>query len=105
MGSAGSVAILLAPYLIQSLVFALPGRSIMGVDIGGATTDVFSVFGGTFNRTVSANLGSRTADWLNDRLLHTTVAPAGMGTSRTPRSWTTSSPPTRWLDWVGYGIA
>ena len=29
----------------------------VGVDIGGATTDVFSVFGGTFNRTVSANLG------------------------------------------------
>ncbi|MCZ6691688.1 MAG: glutamate mutase L [Planctomycetota bacterium] len=29
----------------------------MGVDIGGATTDVFSVFGGVFNRTVSANLG------------------------------------------------
>ncbi|MGQ0553637.1 MAG: glutamate mutase L [Planctomycetota bacterium] len=31
--------------------------SVMGVDIGGATTDVFSVFGGVFNRTVSANLG------------------------------------------------
>jgi uncharacterized protein (TIGR01319 family) len=30
---------------------------VIGVDIGGATTDVFSVFGGTFNRTVSANLG------------------------------------------------
>ncbi|MAX35552.1 MAG: methylaspartate mutase [Gimesia sp.] len=29
----------------------------LGVDIGGATTDVFSVFNGTFNRTVSANLG------------------------------------------------
>lgn len=29
----------------------------IGVDIGGATTDVFSVFGGIFNRTVSANLG------------------------------------------------
>jgi len=29
----------------------------VGVDIGGATTDVFSVFNGTFNRTVSANLG------------------------------------------------
>ncbi|MAC56582.1 MAG: methylaspartate mutase, partial [Gimesia sp.] len=29
----------------------------LGVDIGGATTDVFSVFDGTFNRTVSANLG------------------------------------------------
>lgn len=31
--------------------------NILGVDIGGATTDVFSVFGGTYNRTVSANLG------------------------------------------------
>ncbi|MDE2125029.1 MAG: glutamate mutase L [Armatimonadetes bacterium] len=31
--------------------------NVLGVDIGGATTDVFSVFGGTFNRTVSANLG------------------------------------------------
>ena len=35
---------------------------VVGVDIGGATTDVFSVFknragGATFNRTVSANLG------------------------------------------------
>ena len=30
---------------------------VLGVDIGGATTDVFSVFGGTFVRTVSANLG------------------------------------------------
>ena len=33
------------------------GMQVIGVDIGGATTDVFSVFGGTFNRTVSANLG------------------------------------------------
>jgi uncharacterized protein (TIGR01319 family) len=32
-------------------------RSVLAVDIGGATTDVFSVFEGTFNRTVSANLG------------------------------------------------
>lgn len=31
--------------------------SVIGVDIGGATTDVFSVFQNTFNRTVSANLG------------------------------------------------
>jgi len=31
--------------------------SVVGVDIGGATTDVFSVFNGKFNRTVSANLG------------------------------------------------
>ena len=30
---------------------------VLVVDVGGATTDVFSVFGGTFNRTVSANLG------------------------------------------------
>src|SRR5262249_52059091 len=33
------------------------GTNVVGVDIGGATTDVFSVFGGVFNRTVSANLG------------------------------------------------
>jgi uncharacterized protein (TIGR01319 family) len=31
--------------------------NLIGVDIGGATTDVFSVFNGLFNRTVSANLG------------------------------------------------
>ena len=31
--------------------------NVLGVDIGGATTDVFSVFQGIFNRTVSANLG------------------------------------------------
>lgn len=30
---------------------------VLAVDIGGATTDVFSVFSGVFNRTVSANLG------------------------------------------------
>jgi uncharacterized protein (TIGR01319 family) len=33
------------------------GINALGVDIGGATTDVFSVFDGAFNRTVSANLG------------------------------------------------
>ncbi|MCP5006299.1 MAG: methylaspartate mutase [Planctomycetes bacterium] len=31
--------------------------NVVGVDIGGATTDVFSVFDGIFNRTVSANYG------------------------------------------------
>ena len=31
--------------------------NVIGVDIGGATTDVFSVFEEVFNRTVSANLG------------------------------------------------
>lgn len=31
--------------------------SAIGVDIGGATTDIFSVFQEIFNRTVSANLG------------------------------------------------
>ncbi len=31
--------------------------NVLAVDIGGATTDVFSVFEGVFNRTVSANLG------------------------------------------------
>ena len=42
---------------IIQLMAARYGRDIVGVDIGGATTDVFSSFGGTFTRTVSANLG------------------------------------------------
>lgn len=33
------------------------GLNVVGADIGGATTDVFSVFEGRFTRTVSANLG------------------------------------------------
>jgi hypothetical protein len=43
--------------LIMQTIAELRGINILGVDIGGATTDVFSVFGGIFNRTVSANLG------------------------------------------------
>lgn len=42
--------------MIQSLARSRRA-DVVGVDIGGATTDVFSVFGGAFNRTVSANLG------------------------------------------------
>jgi hypothetical protein len=42
--------------IIQALA-ERDGVNVVGVDIGGATTDVFSVFGGAFNRTVSANLG------------------------------------------------
>jgi uncharacterized protein (TIGR01319 family) len=38
-------------------VAAKENINCLGVDIGGATTDVFSVFDGVFNRTVSANLG------------------------------------------------
>lgn len=43
--------------LIIQTIAKQRGISVIGVDIGGATTDVFSVFKGTFNRTVSANLG------------------------------------------------
>ena len=43
--------------LIMQTIAEERGINILGVDIGGATTDVFSVFGGVFNRTVSANLG------------------------------------------------
>ncbi|HLK61358.1 MAG TPA: glutamate mutase L [Chthonomonadaceae bacterium] len=42
---------------IMETIAAQRGINVLGVDIGGATTDVFSVFGGVFNRTVSANLG------------------------------------------------
>lgn len=49
--------------LVIEKVARRDGVAVVGVDIGGATTDVFSVFGvpgggeTVFNRTVSANLG------------------------------------------------
>ncbi len=43
--------------LIMEEIAKRDGINVVGVDIGGATTDVFSVFDGKFNRTVSANLG------------------------------------------------
>jgi uncharacterized protein (TIGR01319 family) len=43
--------------LIMQTIAERKGINVVGVDIGGATTDVFSVFDGQFNRTVSANLG------------------------------------------------
>lgn len=43
--------------LIMQTIARKQGINVVGVDIGGATTDVFSVFGEVFNRTVSANLG------------------------------------------------
>lgn len=42
---------------IIETIAAQYGINVLAVDIGGATTDVFSVFSGVFNRTVSANLG------------------------------------------------
>ncbi len=43
--------------LIMQTIAKRENLNLIGVDIGGATTDVFSVFKGIFNRTVSANLG------------------------------------------------
>ncbi len=43
--------------LIMETIAKREHINLIGVDIGGATTDVFSVFDGKFNRTVSANLG------------------------------------------------
>ena len=43
--------------LIIKTIAEIEGIQAVGVDIGGATTDIFSVFRGVFNRTVSANLG------------------------------------------------
>jgi uncharacterized protein (TIGR01319 family) len=43
--------------LIMETIARRERLNLIGVDIGGATTDVFSVFDGAFNRTVSANLG------------------------------------------------
>lgn len=43
--------------LIMQTIARKDRINVVGVDIGGATTDVFSVYGEIFNRTVSANLG------------------------------------------------
>lgn len=54
------VPIMPTPGAMGLIIQALAERdkvNVVGVDIGGATTDVFSVFDGVFNRTVSANLG------------------------------------------------
>ncbi len=54
------VPIMPTPAAVGSLIQTVSeqeGIDVIGVDIGGATTDVFSVFEQKFNRTVSANLG------------------------------------------------
>jgi len=54
------VPIMPTPAAVGSLIQTVSeqeGIDVIGVDIGGATTDVFSVFQQKFNRTVSANLG------------------------------------------------
>ncbi|MDR3709039.1 MAG: glutamate mutase L [Capsulimonadaceae bacterium] len=55
-----SDGIMSTPNAVGKIMVAIAEQrkiDVLGVDIGGATTDVFSVFGGTYNRTVSANLG------------------------------------------------
>lgn len=42
---------------IMQLISKRMGINVVGVDIGGATTDVFSMFGGIYNKSVSANYG------------------------------------------------
>ncbi len=54
------VPVMPTPAAVGSLVQLVAEEqqlNVLAVDIGGATTDVFSVFDGHFNRTVSANLG------------------------------------------------
>ncbi|HAV92599.1 TPA: methylaspartate mutase [candidate division WOR-3 bacterium] len=54
------VPIMPTPGAVGLLIEAIGNRDnieVLGVDIGGATTDIFSFFQKTFNRTVSANLG------------------------------------------------
>ncbi|MHB9058342.1 MAG: glutamate mutase L [Bacillota bacterium] len=54
------VTIMPTPGAVGSIIMVMAKQykqNIVGVDIGGATTDVFSDFEGTFTRTVSANLG------------------------------------------------
>ena len=57
MTSADIMATPNAVGLIIRDIAAARRRNVLAVDIGGATTDVFSVFGDQYHRTVSANYG------------------------------------------------
>ncbi len=55
-----SAGIMATPNAVGKIIQTIAEResiSVLAVDIGGATTDVFSVFERNFTRTVSANLG------------------------------------------------
>ena len=55
-----SAPIMPTPGAVGAIIQAIARKdniNVVGVDIGGATTDVFSVFDEIFNRTVSANYG------------------------------------------------
>jgi uncharacterized protein (TIGR01319 family) len=55
-----AVPIMPTPAAVGAIIQTIADREaleVIGVDIGGATTDIFSVFQKVFNRTVSANLG------------------------------------------------
>src|SRR5207237_8137296 len=55
-----SADVMATPNAVGRIIETIAQReaiNVLAVDIGGATTDVFSVFGGVYNRTVSANLG------------------------------------------------
>ena len=55
-----SAPIMPTPAAVGNIIQTIAKREnieVVGVDIGGATTDIFSVFEDVFNRTVSANLG------------------------------------------------
>jgi uncharacterized protein (TIGR01319 family) len=55
-----SVGIMSTPNAVGKIIQTIADLekiNVLAVDIGGATTDVFSVFSNTFTRTVSANLG------------------------------------------------
>lgn len=55
-----SADVMATPNAVGRLIEAIAARegiNVLAVVIGGATTDVFSVFDGIYNRTVSANLG------------------------------------------------
>ncbi|NLW18098.1 MAG: hypothetical protein GXY81_00095 [Candidatus Cloacimonetes bacterium] len=61
-----SAAIIPTPVGVQNALTLLAQnekRNIFAFDIGGATTDVFSIIDGHFQRTVSANMGMSYSAW------------------------------------------
>ena len=73
--------------IIMETIAKKQGINLIGVDIGGATTDVFSVFHGIFNRTVSANLGMSYS--ISNVLAEATLSFVGLGFPDSVPSWGT----------------
>jgi hypothetical protein len=92
--AAGWWALLVLRGLLPAVFVLATGSLVGAAAAGGALAGPLALAGGVFvllqvlapiHQAVSANLGSRLAAWLYDRLTEATVRPPGMGHLEDPR--------------------